>query len=40
MRTVLDLAGDEAVVVRALRLLLRRLLRDFGVRCRALRVEG
>jgi hypothetical protein len=30
---VMRLRGEEAAVVRALRLLLKRLLRDHGVRC-------
>jgi hypothetical protein len=34
MRVVLDLDGEPSTVLRAVRGLLRRLLRDYGVRCR------
>jgi hypothetical protein len=39
-RIVIDLDGDERTVVRLLRALLKRLGRDYGVRCRAITVDA
>lgn len=36
-RIVLDLDGDERAIVRLLRALLKRLGRDYGVKCRSVR---
>lgn len=36
LRVQLELAGEERAVLRALRLLLKRLLRDHGVVCRSI----
>jgi hypothetical protein len=38
-RVVLELDGEPSVVLRAVRALLRRLLRDFGVRCKRITAE-
>ena len=40
MRVTLELDGDEQVVLRVLRVLLKRLVRDYGVRCNAIEVHG